>query len=48
MEQPTETRSAISMQTDIGKDTFRFWFPWRVRYRDCDKQGVVYFAVYLE
>ncbi|MFN3336410.1 MAG: acyl-CoA thioesterase [Thermomicrobium sp.] len=48
MEQPREARSAPAGHTDSGKDTFRFWFPWRVRYRDCDKQGVVYFAVYLE
>ncbi len=48
MEEPKKARSALSVRTDIGKDTFRFWFPWRVRYRDCDKQGIVYFAVYLE
>lgn len=32
----------------IDLHTFRFWYPWRVRYRDCDQQGIVYFSVYLE
>lgn len=48
MKEPTKAQSASPSSTDFGKDVFRFWFPWRVRYRDCDKQGVVYFAVYLE
>lgn len=29
-------------------EQFRFWHPIRVRYRDIDRQDIVYFGVYLE
>jgi acyl-CoA thioester hydrolase len=34
------------MQAEL--ESFRFWYPWRARYRDCDMQGIVYFSVYFE
>ncbi|HUZ01903.1 MAG TPA: thioesterase family protein [Thermomicrobiaceae bacterium] len=33
--------------TDLRQE-FRFWYPLQVRYRDVDRQDIVYFAVYLE
>ncbi|HET9016291.1 MAG TPA: thioesterase family protein [Thermomicrobiaceae bacterium] len=31
-----------------GREEFRFRYPLQVRYRDVDRQDIVYFAVYLE
>src|SRR5690606_10629403 len=40
----------VEGRTAVAEDLeqFRFWHPIRVRYRDVDRQDIVYFGVYLE